>query len=106
MIRLPLTSDPHRTFTITVNEVRYAITQKWNDRSSVWTLDIATASDEEPVAYGIAVVLGANLFENFAPALGELYVIDNSGSGIDAGQDDLGTRIDVIWVLPGEVVDA
>lgn len=106
MIRLPLTSDPCRTFTTVIGEARYRITTTWNDRSQVWTLDIADGDTDAPIASGIPVVLGADLLLSFAPELGRLIAVDMTsapGYGTDASAEDLGDRIQLLWLEPGEV---
>lgn len=105
MIQLPLTSDPSRTFTTVFGDNRYRITSRWNDRASVWTLDLANGDTDAPIATSIPVVLGADLLRSFAPRLGSMIAVDMAaaaGYGTDAGEDDLGTRIVVIWYAPGE----
>lgn len=108
MIKLPLTSDPSRTFTTTVGLAHYRVTSRWNDRSGVFTLDIDDADTGDSIISGMPVVLGADLLLGFCPRLGSMQALDLSaaspGLGVDAGPDDLGTRIIVLWSEPGEVL--
>lgn len=106
MITLPLTTDPFRTFTTTLGEVRYHITQRWNERAERWTLDFVDADTDEILASAIPVVLGSDLLRSFCPKIGRLLAIDmaaEAGAGTEAGVDDLGSRIQVIWLARGEV---
>jgi hypothetical protein len=109
MITLPLTADPNRTFTTVVNNTRYQVTTRWNDRAGVWLLDLDDPSTGLNLASGIPLVLGADLLAGFAPQLGSMLVVDTNadpGLGVDAGIDDLGTRVQVFWFNPGEVTGA
>ncbi len=109
MVKLPLTSDPHRTFTTVVNNARYQVTTRWNDRAGVWTMDIDDPTTGLGLVAGMPLVLGADLLRSFAPQLGSVIVVDTSadaGFGTDAGVDDLGTRVQVLWFSPGEVTGA
>jgi hypothetical protein len=109
VVKLPLTSDPQRTFTTIVNDVRYTITTRWNERAEVWTMDLVDAASGITVASSMPLVLGSDLLKSFAPALGSLLVVDTNadpGMGTDAGVDDLGTRVQVLWFSPGEVTGA
>lgn len=108
MIQLPLTSDPCRTFTTVFGESRYRITTRWNERSQVWTMDIADGDTDAPLAAGMPIVLGADLLRSFAPNLGRMLAIDMAaapGYGTDAGPEDLGDRVRVVWLAPGEVIE-
>lgn len=106
MITLPLTSDPYRTFTVVLGETRYRMTQRWNERSERWTLDIEDPETGTMLARAIPLVLGADLLRAFCPRIGRLMVVDlaaEPGYGTEAGVDDLGSRVQVIWLAPGEV---
>lgn len=106
MITLPLTSDPYRTFTTVLGEVRYRITTRWNERASVWTADFIDAETDVPLARSIPIVLGADLLKSFCPKIGRLFAIDMAAElehGTEAGVDDLGNRIKVVWLAPDEV---
>lgn len=105
MITLPLTSDPSRTFTVPFNDSSYRVTTRFNERSGVWTLDIADGDTDTLLVSGMPVVLGADLLAAFCPRLGTMLAVDLEADlehGTDAGPEDLGTRIKVIWLEPGE----
>lgn len=105
MITLPLTSDACRTFTTVFGENRYRVTTTWNDRAGVFTLDLADADTDVPLVSGMPIVLGADLLRAFCPRLGSMFAVDvsaESGDGVDAGPDDLGTRVQVVWLTLGE----
>lgn len=108
MIQLPLTSDPCRTFTMVFGEDRYRLTTTWNDRGQYFTISIADGNTDEQLVNSIPLLLGADLLKTVCPRLGTMVVVDTAaepGFGTEAGPDDLGDRIKVIWLAPGEVVE-
>jgi len=108
VIQLALTSDPYRTFITTLGEARYRVTQQWNERAQTWTLDLEDGDAETVVARAMPLVLGADILRSYAPQVGTMLVIDTAaepGAGTEAGPDDLGARVQVIWIAPGEVIE-
>lgn len=109
ILKLPFTSDPCRSFTCSIDDVEYRFTTRWNDRASVWALDVELAEDSTPIAYGVHLRLGADLLAAYAPLLGRLVCVDKTASvglGADPGVDDLGTRVEVWWFTADEVLSA
>jgi len=105
MITVPLTADPSVTFTLEFNDSRYRITTKFNERSQVFTLDVAEADTDVDLITSMPVLLGANLLAAFCPRLGTMIAVDMAadvGFGTDTGPDDLGSRIQLVWLAPGE----
>jgi hypothetical protein len=102
---LPLVpSTPNYRVSTTLDGVQYVLDVRWNGRSGVWYLDIRDV-DEDPIAMGIAVVLGSALGirtvdARFPP--GALIAADMSGEGRDAGFDDLGDRVKVFYYSADE----
>ncbi len=96
------------TFDTVLDENPYVVRVTWNDRDEAWYLDIADA-DRVAIAYGIKVVLGANLgrvnnhklFDN-----GALLALDRSGENREAAFDDLGDRVLVVYVTGLELAGA
>lgn len=104
---LPLTpSDPNYTFTCTIRGEDVAIAARWNARDKVilngveivkgaWFLDWFDA-DGKPIAIGMKVVLGVNLGRQLTHELFKHIVVravDTTRQGLDAGLDDIGTRV-------------
>jgi hypothetical protein len=72
---------------------------RWNDRAGMWFLSIGDAAGT--IVSGRGVILGASLLRRFTDRRlpkGDLIVIDTSGKNVDAGIDDLGTRVKIIYV--------
>jgi len=107
VITLPLTADPCRTFVQTLGDLRARLTTRWNERAAVWLLDVADEDTDTALATGIPIVLGADLLLAACPRLGTMVAIDTAaepGVGTDAGPDDLGARVQVVWVARGETL--
>ncbi len=83
----------------------YVIRVRWNDRAKGWFLDVLKA-DETPLRVGLRLVLGAIIGGRCVdlefPA-GALYPCDLSGEGVEAGFDDLGTRVVVYYYTVEEL---
>jgi hypothetical protein len=70
----------------------------WNVRDSAWYFDLRDG-DETLILAGYKLVLGSTLGQSsthvfFAENL--LSLVDSSGSGTEAGYDDLGDRIQLV----------
>jgi len=103
---LPLIpSTPNYRVSTTLDGVQYILDIRWNGRAGVWYLDVLDI-DEDPIAAGIAVVLGSALGirttdARFPP--GMLIAVDMSDEGHDAGFDDLGDRVAVLYYEEDEL---
>lgn len=98
-------SLPLYDFTTVLDSVSYGFHVRWNGRDGAWFFDLMTI-DGAPIAMGIKIVLGCFLGErctdpNF-PA-GKMIVGESSGSGLDAGLDDMGSRVNVYYYTAAEV---
>ena len=83
------------TFGCALDGTQYTFRALWNPRDSSWYLDIATQTGV-PIATGLRIVLGANLGKSSTDAFFQKYLlspIDLSNRNVDAGFDDLGTRV-------------
>lgn len=99
-VRLPVNSAaPHYRFSVTLEGKLLTFELRWNERSEAWFLSLFDA-DGAPIFSGRRVVLGANLLGRSADARlprGILLAHDTSGASRDAGRDDLGTRVEVVF---------
>lgn len=106
MQTLPLVpSIPNYRFGTKLGGQQVTIDARWNGRAESWFLDI---SDEEgdPIRVGMRVVLGPELGGRVADSRmppGALFAIDLTQSGIEAGLDDLGERITVVYLSPDDI---
>lgn len=97
IIELPLTSDPAQTFTAQLGRVKYIFDVKFNSRSGVWTFDLFDASSKAVMLASIPIVLGVDMLWPYNLGIGRLIAADASNRSLDAGPDDLGTRVKVFW---------
>lgn len=104
IIKLPLTNDSAQTFTIQLGSKKYQFDVRWNDRSMVWAADIIVEATQQVLLNGLPLVLGCDLFQPYNLGIGRMMVVDETGTGIDAGETDLGTRVNVYWVSADEVL--
>jgi hypothetical protein len=103
-ILLPVTADaPHYRFTCSLEGKSYGFELRWNGRSGAWFLTVSDV-DGNVLAAGRRVVIGAELLGRSANAAlppGSLFAYDTSNSNRDAGRDDLGGRVKVVYVEAG-----
>ncbi len=83
----------------------YSVTLYWNSRASAWFFDLDDPNGD-PVVYGLRVTTGRNLLAQSVSSTqppGVFYVFDTSGSDTDPGQNDLGTRVLLVYVPAADV---
>jgi len=77
----------------------YTLSFAWNRRDSSWYLSLADAAG--PIASGIRVVVDTPLTQfvasNRKPP-GTLMALDTSGAGLDPGIDELGGRVQLLYL--------
>ena len=93
ILELPLSSDPAQRFTTQLGDKKYDFDVKYNDRSGVWTMDMADNANKLPILSGIPLVLGQELLEPYNLTMGRMLVVDGTNQGKEAGTDDLGGRV-------------
>ncbi len=103
ILEIPFTSDGAQTFSVQLGSVKYQFSANFNERASAWYLDIADPTTLAPIVSNVAIVLGANLLAPFNLGIGSLIANNEDASLLDAGPDDLGTRVKVYWFSPDEV---
>jgi len=89
---IPLTTDPSQTFQVDLEGTVFTFRVIFNTRKQMWTMDIADADGVELVS-GIPLLLGANMVNQFNLDIGALVMVEDGDTGLDAGPDDLGTRV-------------
>jgi hypothetical protein len=105
---IPFSSDAWSDFTANLNGVAYHFVQHFNERNQTWYFDLSFDSTGVPLVSGVPILLGCDLLAPYALGIGSMYAIDRAASSmlaaVDAGPEDLGVRIQVVFVAPGEVV--
>lgn len=104
-VRLPITQDgAHFSFTCELDGVTYYFEFRWNDRDSSWFMTVGDGEGTTIVA-GVKVVINMpllNFFTDDQLPLGSLIATDTGGTDLDAGFGDLGRRVIVTYLSPGE----
>lgn len=106
MVQLPLVpSIPNYRVSTTLGGEQFVFDVRWNGRAETWFLNVLT-SDAQPIRTGIRLVLGAGIGDRVADSrfpAGRFVVSDLSRSGREAGLDDLGTRVVVLFLTNEEL---
>lgn len=102
ILQLPFTSDPAQIVTVQLNKVKYRMEVQYNERSEVWTLSIYRASDNAPLALGLALVLDVDVLDPLNLNMGSIVAMDVTEAGTEAGPDDFGDRVKVYWFSEDE----
>jgi hypothetical protein len=113
MLIVPFNSDPWRAFSTTLGGVEYRFECNYNERNGVWSFDLFDGNSLELLVAGVPILIGSDLLEPYALGIGSLYAVDVAAyfaaeeSGVlpqatDAGADDLGERVKVYYLEPGE----
>lgn len=86
----------------------YVLRARWNSRDAAWYLDAWERDGTTPIAFGIKLVLGVRLGSTFQHPLflGGLFLVDDSGTGVEAGLNDLGTRVNLVHFTVADAVIA
>lgn len=98
--KIPVRSDlPAYEFSITLDEKIYNLNFSWNDRTSLWTMDIL---DEN----GVELLTGVQMLTNW-DMIGRYRIkelpprmflcVDTAGEGKNPGIDDFGSRIILVY---------
>lgn len=86
-------------FVTTLNDADFVIEMAWADRSGAWFMSLSTTAGEI-IFSGVKVVIGAFLGRrstNPRGPAGFFVVEDTSGANLDAGFDDMGVRVRVLF---------
>jgi hypothetical protein len=103
MLTIPLTSDPKQTMTVVLGSTTVDLAVRYNDQSGVWNFDLALDGVGTVLLTNVPMLIGQDLLAPYALGLGGLIVTDTSGQYLDAGPDDLGTRVTLQWLSPTEL---
>jgi hypothetical protein len=103
MLAIPLTSDPSQTLTVNLGGTSVDLAIRYNDQSGVWNFDLTLDGVGTVLLTNVPMLIGQDLLGPYALGLGGLIVTDTSGQYLDAGPDDLGTRVTLQWLSPNEI---
>lgn len=96
-----IAGTPAQTFSIILNEISYIMTAKWNSRADFWTLDIADENNTVLIN-NVALKIGVDLLEPFNLGIGNIYVVNFSGGGIEPSLLNIGEETALIYIAPDE----
>jgi hypothetical protein len=90
--------DSEQTIAITLDNEPYVLRARWNTTDAAWYLDAWERDGTTPIAFGIKLVLGVLLGRtlNHPLFLAGMFMVDDSGTGVEAGLSDLGARV-TLW---------
>lgn len=95
IVIIPTTSDPNQEFSVTLDGVEFVFQLQYNERADLWSINILDSA-QNLILGGVCVRVNYSLLEQYAdeslPA-GNLYAIDQNGTGTDPGADDMGSRV-------------
>lgn len=83
----------------------FVLTFQWNSREGAWYLDVAD-QDEVPIVTSRKITVEFPIVTRCKDPrrpLGILMAIDRSGKQQDPGFDDLGQRVQLIYIEPGDI---
>ena len=97
---IPIASKtPWQSFDVQLDGETFTFEVRWNGRAAMWFL---TLSDSDGLIFARRrLAIGVPLFHRYASLRlpkGEAYVIDTTGADEEAGVDDLGDRVKVIYL--------
>ena len=121
MVKIPFTADAWQTFRCNLGAVEHTFVANYNDRNGVWSFDLYRSNPETLLVAGIPILIGCDILAPYALGLGVMFatdlaattanqVLDTVGTigpisqPIDAGPDDLGTRVIVVFIPAAELV--
>jgi hypothetical protein len=93
---IPTFADGYYTFTITLEEKVYRFDIHWNSRMKSWIADILDENDVV-LANGMPIHVDSRIIGQLHHIVGmmtgELTAFDTTNRELDAGLNDLGTRV-------------
>lgn len=112
MIEIPLFTDPQYTVRADLGtegaEVQYEFEFRYLQRADLYLMSMYTADGEalfegRPVLLGVRYLLG-NTSTRRPP--GDLIFVDSTTTNVDAGRNDLGSRVSLIYLTPEDIAAA
>ena len=100
ILDLPVRSDlDGYSFSIELDAVTYLLRFRYNDRMSVWLMDIADTGGND-VLSGVPLLTNCDLIGRFrSDALppGRFLAFDTTGNAANAGRNDLGNNVKLLY---------
>jgi hypothetical protein len=106
---IPISSDAANfDIQVTLEEVTYTLEFRWNVRLGAWFMNILDAEGVTMLRAGTRVVVNwpLNAYGANRQPPGALVAVDTTQRGEDPGLDDLGERVQLIYVTTDELEEA
>lgn len=104
--RLPIKQEGARfSAAYELDGITYALEFRWNDRDGAWFLQVGDANGV-PLISGLKVCLGILLLGRATSKLlppGDFMAIDTAGRNAEAGFEDLGRRVQILYFTSAEL---
>lgn len=105
-LSLNVPSNPHTTYNVSLEGVKYFFTYRWNVRQEIWYLDVFT-SNRIPIVIGAALLEATDLLRrvtSYSPK-GLLTIIKNSETTAKPNRFNIGVGKDyeLIYFTESEV---
>jgi len=89
------TSEPYQDLTIDWMDKSLKFTMYWNDEADGWFFDVTEMISNTILITGVALVLGADMFEPFALNIGGLFCVNELNTNDNPTLEGLGSTFKV-----------
>jgi hypothetical protein len=92
---------PHQRLFVELEGTSYGFELRWNERAGCWAIDFLDRDGSALLAgkrVALGIPLAARAAHDSALPPGQLVAIDTTGKGIEAALDDLGARVQLLYV--------
>lgn len=100
LLSLPIDqTDAFFGFSCELDGIAYSFSFRWNQRIGAWFMTVGDGEGTDIVS-GVRIVLSLDLLAHYNNVLlppGRMYAFDTTGSNVDAGFEDLGRRVVVLY---------
>lgn len=100
--------EPEQRISIALDSETYVLRARWNSRDSAWYLDAWERDGITAIVFGVKLVLGTVLGRTVQHPLfiSGMFMVDESGTGAEAGLLDLGGRVNLYHLTVADRVIA
>lgn len=102
MVLIPFTSTKE-TFICQCGDFQFQFDTLYNDYEGIWHFDLTDAQTGIVLCTQVSILLGLDLLRPMNLGIGSLFAADMTGADLEAGPDDLGTRVIVAYYTPAEM---
>jgi len=99
MIEIPLTSKSEQLFSIVIKATKYDMRVILNSRTGKWSLDLAAGGID--LVSGIALLGGADIFDQYNLGIGIGYIVNLENPGQDPTRDQFG-KLSRLFIITEE----